>query len=215
MKFLWCDTETLGINPVSSFPFQVGMIFENRLDGDSENYYKEFQFDPFDIPYAVLEEESTLAHGFSESEIRSFPIKSREAVNRLKNSLDNMVKFGDGSKPYFVAYNTFFDFKQMQRLFSYHGVNINLYFENMLDVYKQAKLARERGVLPTEMFNHYVDKDGIDKYSIKLIDLAKHLNVEHTDAHNALSDIKATQAISLYLESKGVSILDTAWKKFF
>lgn len=215
MKFLWCDTETLGINPVSSFPFQVGMIFENRLENASENFYKEIQFDPFDIPFAVLEEESTLAHGFTEAEIRSIPMKSKDAVERLKNSLENMVQFGDGTKPYFVAYNTFFDFKQLQRLFSFHGVNINLYFENMLDVYKQAKIARERGILPTEIFNHYVDRDGNDKYSIKLVDLARHLNIEHTDAHNALSDIKATEAISHYLEEKGVSILETAWKKFF
>lgn len=215
MKLLWCDTETLGINPISSYPFQVGFIFENVTSSGSEIFKKEFQFDPFDIPNAVLEKESTLAHGFTEEDIRSFPIKSKDGIISIKNAFENMVSMGDGSKPYFVAYNTYFDFKQMQRLFMYYGFNINIYFENMLDVYKQAKIAREMGILPSDIFNHYIDRDGNDKYSIKLCDLSKALNISHTDAHNALSDISATYDISKHLEKLGVPLLNTAWKKFY
>lgn len=209
------DTETLGISTLSSYPFQVAVILEVQNNVKTELFKKEYKFNPFDISGAILEEGSTETHGYTESDIRSFPTSSADFVKEFVKVLENMILYNDGSKPYFVAYNSRFDYDQMRRLFLQYGYNFSSYFGGVFDAYKQTKIARVKGMLPTEIFTHNFSETYGDTYSIKLGNLIKYLNIDNEKCHDALGDITATYKASKRLEELGVPITLTAWKGMY
>ena len=75
-----------------------------------------------------------------------------------------------------------------------HDAKIEDYFCGIVDVYAQAKKAREMGIL-----SGYPN--------LKLTTETKSLGVAHENAHTALDDIRATREVSMKLHKLGASLL--------
>ena len=92
----------------------------------------------------------------------------------------------------------------------------NLFYRNFMDPYEREwsngnsrwdliDLVRSCYAFRPEIMNwHYVD----GKVSVKLEDVAKVNNLQHTDAHNAISDVEATIDLARMIKAKNPKIFD-------
>lgn len=197
MKFLWCDTETTGLKPENSAPFEVAFIFvcsqtiNNQLvkDETSRLYY----LNPLDIPGIEYSEETGKVHGYTREAIEQFD-PSDIAIKKMNDFLNYCFKFRTEEKMFFCGYNGKFDFEHLVSLFNHRGYNFQKYFNtNLLDVYEQVKRAGAKKVLP------YLENR-------KLTTVAKFLHIDLDNAHDAMGDITATREVAKSLSTKGIPL---------
>lgn len=198
MKFIWCDTETTGLDPENSAPFQIAFIFvsNTKLNGQSvkEESERIFYLNPFDIPGIEYSEETGKVHGYSKAVIESFE-SSAVVVKKIDEFLKDSVEFRQHERMFFTGYNGTFDFNHLSKLFERHGLNFEQYFQKQkLDVFEQVKKAGEKKVLP------YLPNR-------KLTTIAEHLHVNLSNAHDAMGDIKATREVAKSLAKMGVPLM--------
>jgi DNA polymerase-3 subunit epsilon len=180
---IWCDTETTGLDPRESAPFEIALLVYDEAKFVDEKLY---HLNPLNEEIRFSEEAYQI-NGVSEETVRSYPPMEKvvpEIVELLKN-------YVPPEKYVFAGYNCNFDYGHLGALFFRCGFNIDDYFnEKFIDVLERVKMAREQGFL-------VLDK----KYNNKLETITKVLGATHYDAHTALSDIKATRQIyeALYL----------------
>lgn len=194
MRFLWIDTETTGVDPEKHAVIELGAIFV--VDG-KEKGERDFFMNPLNDTF-LFNAEAAAVNGYSEEKIKSFPSEKEIAPNIIRFFSDCLRNYksdgSDSEKVYFTGYNAGFDYSMVKALLERHGVKMEDYFCGIVDVYAQAKKARDMGVL-----------NGLP--NLKLTTITKSLGVKHENAHTALDDIRATRNVAMKLHKMGASLL--------
>lgn len=193
MAVVWCDTETTGISPANSGIFQVAFLGVVIDDGKKVVHERMFMFNPLggEIVYSGG---TGKIHGYTEADILELPPEKEIVDNIVRFLLQLMTNFGrnPAEKLDFCGYNPKFDYEHLTATFRRCGYDIEDYFTGTLhDVMSQAKQAVRKGII-----------DRLD--NLKLTTVAKSLNVDMKNAHDAMCDIKATRKVSGIFATKGV-----------
>jgi DNA polymerase III epsilon subunit-like protein len=192
---MWIDTETTGLEPTDSAAFEVALIL---VDGGKVICERCFFLNPLSdkIKY---HEEAGKVHGYSEKDIRTFPLES-EQVPKIACFLEEARELfkNDGSKSEkmtVAGYNVQFDIKHLAALLERNGYKWGDYFSGIVaDVYGQVKAAGTQKALP------YLPNRRLET-------IAEHLGVNLDNAHDALADIRATREVAAKLYKLGVNLL--------
>lgn len=186
MMVIWNDTETTGLKPINSGPFELAfLVYEDRQLIEE----KVFHLNPLNDE-VVIHQDALKANGVSEETIRSYP-PAKEVVPEI---VEFFKKYAPPEKLIFAGYNCPFDYGQLGALLFREGFTISDYFNGrFIDVLELVRRAKEMKVLgPTDPDNN------------KLETMTKALGIPHEKAHTALSDIKATRLLyeAIYFKSK-------------
>ena len=191
-SLFWHDYETSGINPSLDQPLQFAGIRTNEnLDiiGDPIVLFCKPHLDIIPSPQACLVTGISLQHAYSEG------LKEPDFISTIHEEMIkpgtcsvgyNNIKFDDEFTR-FTLYRNFFDPYERE------WKNGNTRWD-ILDMMRMARALRPEGI---EWPNHV---DG--KPSFKLEDLTRINGIEHSDAHDALSDVHATISIAKLIKSK-------------
>ncbi len=194
MRFLCVDTETTGIDTSDSgiFEFAAIIVIDGKVEAERDYY-----FNPLSETI-VYHEEAGKIHGVSEDEIMHF-MPEKDGAEILDTFFRSCMKRPDskgrtGEKLIFVGYNSQFDWDHTKAMMERHGYNMDDYFSQRVCVFEQVKKGGQMRVVP------YLEnrKSGT---------LCKAFNIDLSNAHNALADIKATRELATKLQLKGVSLL--------
>jgi DNA polymerase III epsilon subunit-like protein len=185
MTVIWADTETTGLEPIDSGAFEIAlMVYQDSILLEE----KEFHLNPLDDE-VVFHESAFKVHGISEEKIRTFP-PATEVIPQIVEFLKKYLPENQDEKLVFAGYNCPFDYGHIGALFFRNGFTIGDYFNGkFIDVYEKVK--RAGNLLPRTP-------------NQKLETMTKALGIEHTGAHGALADIKATRRLyeAIYLISR-------------
>ncbi|AMO57386.1 exonuclease I [Endozoicomonas montiporae] len=191
-SFLWFDFETFGTNPATDWPSQFAAI---RTDadlneiGEPVNLFCKFPEDHLPHPMA------TLVTGLTPQAVNARGMAEPEFIQRI---LDELMVPGTCA----VGYNTIrFDDEVIR----------NSLYRNFHDPYLRERangnsrwdlidLVRMTGALRPEGIQWPKREDGFNSY--KLEELTKANGIEHGDAHDALSDVRATIAMARLIRDK-------------
>jgi DNA polymerase III epsilon subunit-like protein len=187
MKVFWCDTETTGLNPMDSGPFELAFLV---YDGGNFVESNVFHLNPLNDE-VIIHPGALAVNGVSEETIKSY----RPAKEVVPEMIEFFKKHCPPEKLIFAGYKCPFDYGQIGGLLFREGFTIGDYFNGrLIDVLDLVKRAKEMNLLEATRNN-------------KLETMTKSLCIEHDSAHSALSDIKATkllyEAIYLKLRRKG------------
>jgi len=197
-SLFWHDYETSGINPSLDQPLQFAGIRTNEnLDiiGDPIVLFCKPHLDIIPSPQACLVTGISLQHAYSEG------LKEPDFISTIHEEMIkpgtcsvgyNNIKFDDEFTR-FTLYRNFFDPYERE------WKNGNTRWD-ILDMMRMARALRPEGI---EWPNHV---DG--KPSFKLEDLTRINGIEHSDAHDALSDVYATISIAKLVKSKQPKLFD-------
>jgi len=182
MTVIWADTETTGLEPIDSGAFEIALIVYQDQIEDGEKVHKMveekvFRLNPLDDE-VLYHERAEAVHGITEEEIKSFP----PAAEVIPELVAFLKKYCPEEKLIFAGYNCKFDFGHISALlFRHGGYLMQDYFNGrLIDVYELVKKA---------------DKFLPKTKNQKLETMTKALGIEHTGAHGALSDIRATRRL--------------------
>ena len=197
-SLFWHDYETSGINPSFDQPLQFAGIRTNEnLDiiGDPIVLFCKPHLDIIPSPQACLVTGISLQQAYSEG------LKEPDFISTIHAEMIkpgtcsvgyNSIKFDDEFTR-FTLYRNFFDPYERE------WKNGNTRWD-ILDMMRLARALRPEGI---EWPNHV---DG--KPSFKLEDLARANGIDHSDAHDALSDVYATISIAKLIKSKQPKLFD-------
>jgi DNA polymerase III epsilon subunit-like protein len=188
MTVVWIDTETTGLEPIDSGPFELAFLV---YMGGQFLEEQVFHLNPLNDE-VMYHEEAFKVHGVPEETIRSYPA-ARDVVPEIAAFFK---KHMPPEKLVFAGYNCPFDYKHLGALFFREGHVISDYFnERFIDVLELVKRAKDMGILGSTRND-------------KLETMTKALGIEHDAAHTALSDIKAARRLYeiIYAKSKGAGI---------
>ena len=197
-SLFWHDYETSGINPSLDQPLQFAGIRTNEnLDiiGDPIVLFCKPHLDIVPSPQACLVTGISLQQAYSEGLIEPDFISTihEEMIKPGTCSVGyNNIKFDDEFTR-FTLYRNFFDPYERE------WKNGNTRWD-ILDMMRLARALRPEGI---EWPNHF---DG--KPSFKLEDLTRANGIDHSDAHDALSDVYATISIAKLIKSKQPKLFD-------
>ena len=197
-SLFWHDYETSGINPSFDQPLQFAGIRTNEnLDiiGDPIVLFCKPHLDIIPSPQACLVTGISLQQAYSEG------LKEPDFISTIHAEMIkpgtcsvgyNSIKFDDEFTR-FTLYRNFFDPYERE------WKNGNTRWD-ILDMMRMARALRPEGI---EWPNHL---DG--KPSFKLEDLTRANGIDHSDAHDALSDVYATISIAKLIKSKQPKLFD-------
>jgi len=189
-RMLYIDTETTGLDPEKNGIWQIGGIIE--IDGAVK--------DKFNLVFApgvgdVVDEYALKMSGYaSEEALRAINNSSNKAFNYFISILEKHIsKFDSKEKFTLCGYNVGFDDGFLRSWFKknhekYYGSYITPY---KIDVYTLTAL----------LWGH----DKLSTPKLKLEVVAEHLGIE-IKAHDALSDIEATQKIGKIIIDKFMTV---------
>lgn len=180
-KIFWFDVETTGLDPVKHDIVQLAYLIE--IDGkiiESANLLMQ----PFD--YSTICQESLDIHGRTIDEIKNYP-NPRSVYAELISVLEKYVdRYNRSDKFHHAGYNSKFDLDFLKQFFV---KNKDVYFGSWFNY---------RAIDPLTLL-HVLD--GLDKVSIpnyKLETVCKYFDIP-INAHDALSDITATRALTKHI----------------
>ena len=185
MTVIWTDTETTGLEPINSGAFEIALLVYRDSQLLEERV---FRLNPLDNE-VIYHEDAFKVHGVTEEAIKSFPLAT-EVIPQIVEFLKKYLPKESEEKMVFAGYNCPFDYGHIGALFFRNGFSIGDYFSGkFIDVYEKVK--RAGNLLPRTM-------------NQKLETMTKALGIEHTGAHGALADIKATRRLyeAIYLISR-------------
>jgi DNA polymerase III epsilon subunit-like protein len=185
MTVIWCDTETTGLNPINSAPFELAFLV---YDGGNFIEEKVFHLNPLKDE-VVIHQSALDINGATEEQIRGYPPAKEVAPEIIKFFQKHCPK----ERLIFAGYNCPFDYKQVGNLILREGFTISDYFNGrLIDVLELVRRAKKMKLLD-------------NKVDDKLESMTKSLGIEHDAAHSALSDIKASRRLYeiIYLKLKG------------
>lgn len=185
MISVWCDTETTGLDPINSGPFELAFLI---YEGSIPLGERVFHLNPLSEE-VIIHQEALEVNGANEELIRSYP----PAKEVIPDIVYFFRKYAPPEKLIFAGYNCPFDYGHLGALLFREGFVISDYFNGrFIDVLELVKRAKEMKVLEPTKNN-------------KLETMTKALGIEHESAHTALSDIKATRRLYeiIYFKSKG------------
>jgi len=180
-KILWFDCETTGVDPHRNGLIQIAALVEiDDVVQDEINLFLR----PGDID--KIEQDALDIHGYTELEIREFPepeVSMAELQTRLAKYVDKFNKF---DKFVMAGYFVRFDMDFLRALFVKLG---DRYFGSWFFsvTYDVQSLIAERIVR------------GFRAPNYKLETMCRQFGIE-IDAHDALSDIKATRNLDRILK---------------
>lgn len=180
MITIWSDTETTGLDPIDSAPYEIALLVYHGADLVAEDV---FHLNPLDNEI-IIHPEALEVNGATEEQIRSYP----PAAEIIPKIVDFIKPHCPKEKFVFAGYNANFDYGHIGGLFYRHSTIImNDYFNGQLiDVLELVKKAKAKGLIKPTRDN-------------KLTTVTEALGIEHDKAHTALSDIKAARRLYEYI----------------
>jgi DNA polymerase-3 subunit epsilon len=177
MKFLFCDTETSGLDPVINAPIQISGIID--IDGIVQ---EEFDFYVKPFPNKKIDDYALKVNNLTKEKIETFE-EPRVVYNKILSIFDKYVdKYNKQDKFFIVGQNISFDYSMLDQFFKDNG---NKYFYSYVDYHKIDLIA-----ISTLM--KLAGKIQID--NLKLETCAKAFNIEF-GAHNSMEDIRVTREL--------------------
>ena len=176
MKVFWLDLETGGLEPKTNPILQLGCIIE--IDGRRiwERKLICRGFDGCEIHPKALE-----VNGLDSKKVKQWPSEDElyksllEILHKFVNRYDKTDKFVIG------GYNVSFDVGFLREMFKRQG-----------DPYFGAWFAFQF-IDPSSIVRFIQYAGAMDEFArMKLVDLAKHFEVDRPDAHDALADVEMT-----------------------
>lgn len=186
-KRFWFDVETTGVDPKINAIIQLACIVE--FDGQ---VFTEFEMKMAPWPTAIIELDALETNGKTTEEIMDYQPPG-EAFLDLKNKLSHMVNSFDKEDKFVLAgFNVGFDENFLRAMFirehdKYFG---SRFFNCPLDV---------RSFLAEHIY-----ETGLRLPNYKLVTVCEHFGIP-IDAHDAMSDVKATRALYRKLKTLQVS----------
>ena len=175
MTVLWCDTETTGLYPRDSGPFELAFLV---YQGGTLLEERVFYLNPLNEE-VIIHQDALEVNGATEEQIRGYP-PAREVVPEI---LAFFKQYTPPERLVFAGYNCPFDYGHLGALLFREGSIISDYCnDRFIDVLELVKKAHKNQLLPKTRDN-------------KLETLCKSLGIAHEEAHTALSDIKATRSL--------------------
>jgi DNA polymerase III epsilon subunit-like protein len=179
LTVIWVDTETTGLEPIDSAPFEIALLVYN---GGQLMAERVFHLNPLSDE-VIIHEEALKVNGATEEQIRSYPA----AAEVIPEIVKFLKQFEVPEKFVFAGYNAGFDYGQIGGLFFRHGVAIgDLFNGRLIDVLELVKKAKAVNLLKSTRDN-------------KLTTITEALGIPHDDAHSALQDIRATRRLYEYI----------------
>lgn len=179
-KLAWIDVETTGLLAYVNDVIQLAGLIE--IDGE---VLEEFSLQLAPINVDKIQQSALDVNNKTRQEILSYPDPLSQVLQFTDLLAPYLDKTDKKDKFIFAGYNAPFDKDFVQNLFK--RVNIkgfNTLFEyKTFDVYTLVFILTYCGKIPK-------------LEDMKLATMAKYFNIEH-DAHEALSDIKATREVFL------------------
>ncbi len=199
MKILWIDTETTGLTPGKCDPIQIAGMVE--IDGEIKEEFNILS-QPFDFNVGNIQQRALDVHGYTLEQLRSEPfLPPRTAYSDFLRILGRYVdRFDKRDKFWMAGFNVRFDLDMVQGWFeNVHDKYFGSWFEyKVLDVMQLAFAEMYKGRLT-----------GLDSYRLETI--ARHYGIE-INAHDAISDIKASRELFLRLLSANEAFETTCIK---
>jgi DNA polymerase III epsilon subunit-like protein len=184
MTAIWADTETTGLDPKDSGPFELAFLV---YDGSQFLEERLFYLNPLNDE-VIIHLDALEVNGVSEETIRAY----RPAKEVVPEIIEFFKRHCPSEKLIFAGYNCPFDYGQVGGLLFREGFIISDYFSGrFIDVLELVKKAKGMKLLENTRDN-------------KLETMTKSLGIEHDAVHSALSDIKATRRLYeiIYLKFK-------------
>jgi DNA polymerase-3 subunit epsilon len=176
-KIFWFDTETTGVDPFRSCVITLAGLIE--INGNVMEEV-DLKFAPHEGAY--IADKAIQAHGITVEEMNKFP-SALKSLSLLKATLSEFVsKFDKNDKFIAAGYNVKFDMDFLRQMFIRHNDKFfgSYFFWPVIDV--QFIVARQIALIDLRLPDY------------KLSTLCKHYEIP-IDAHDAMSDIKATKAL--------------------
>jgi DNA polymerase III epsilon subunit-like protein len=184
MTVIWTDTETTGLDPAKSGPFELAFLV---YKGSQLLEEKVFHLNPLNNE-VVIHPEALEVNGATEALIRSYP----PAKDVVPDMAEFFQRYAPPEKLVFAGYKCPFDYGHIEALLLREKFAMSDYFSGrFIDVLELVKRARGMKLLENTRDN-------------KLETMTKSLGIGHDAAHSALSDIKATRRLYeiIYLKFK-------------
>ncbi|MDA3833519.1 MAG: 3'-5' exonuclease [Spirochaetales bacterium] len=176
-KILYFDTETTGLDPKANDIIQLAMIIE--IDGKVKEEVN-MKMQPFD--YDSVQEGALKVHGISIEEMKSFQTP-QEAHKKIKKILSRHInKFDKRDKFFPAGYKVGFDLDFLSEFFKKNNDKYLGSYQNW------------QGLDPLPVFRLYGALGMVKVPNYKLTTMCEFLDIE-IDAHDALSDIRATRIL--------------------
>lgn len=177
MKVLWIDSETSGLSPIENDILTLALLVE--IDGEiKDELYLEIQ----PTNWNSISIEALKINKLTIEQLKTFdlPIVAHERLEQFLSKWIDRYDKKDKFQP--AGYNVEFDCEFLGQFFKKVG---DKYYGAWVDYHKfdVATLVQLLAL-----------KKVIKLSSYKLVNVAKHFNIEF-DAHNAMSDIKATRQL--------------------
>lgn len=176
-KIFYFDVETTGLDPQKNDIIQLGYIVEINGQVKKEG---EFKLQP--INYATINKAALEVNKTTIEDLKTYPqpqLVHRQIVSLLDKYVD---KYNKNDKFIVAGYNVDFDLGMFEEFFK---KNNHKYFWSYFDYHK----------LDPITFIFMLEYKGLIKLeSHKLVNVCKYFGIE-INAHDALSDIKATRAL--------------------
>lgn len=178
MKMLWLDTETTGLSCIKNDIVTIAGIIE--IDGEVK---EEFYFKCQPRNWETISEEALKINGITKEELKTFEDPDVIYVKLCKIFGKYINKFDKKDKFIVCGHNVGFDVDFLFKFFEKSG---DKYCGSWLDYHKL-------DMIP--LLQILTIKGAIKLENLKLETASKHFGVD-IEAHDALSDIKATRAIA-------------------
>lgn len=176
-KILWFDCETSGLDPVKNDIIQLAGVIE--IDG---KLVDEFDFKCQPYSYENVDQGALDVHGITIEQIKQFELAKVVQSLFTKKLAKYCDKFDRNDKFYPAGYNCKFDIDFIAQWFKKAGDN---YLGSWLNW-------RALDPLPLLCLMEFKGKISLPNY--KLATVAEYYKIP-LEAHNAISDIKATREI--------------------
>ncbi len=182
MKILYIDTETTGLDPKINDIIQLSGMIE--INGEVK---ETFNFDVKPLNIEAISEEALKVTGKTKEEILAYP-EAKEIYRKFVAMLDRYVsKYDRTDKMYVAGYNVRFDVEFLKAFFDKAG---NPYFGSYINW-------KTVDPMPIMHFLEYIGMLSLENY--KLSTVCEYFKIP-LQAHDAMSDIKATRALLKHLE---------------
>lgn len=176
MKILYFDVETTGTDPSIDFITQLSGLVE--IDGEIAEEFNLFLRPP---KGTAVQKEALRVTGKTIEDLRSYP-DAKEGFNKFVSMLNKYVKYNVWSEKFYpAAYNGNFDLQFVDQM-----------FKRQFGIDEWGNYQNWQLIDPLPVFR-MLSYFGINKtYGHKLSTMCEHYGIS-IDAHDALSDVRATR----------------------